>query len=52
VGVAFINSLILFRVGCIERTGVVIASILGLAPARLTYFHTPFKAAIILITLI
>jgi hypothetical protein len=52
VGVAFIDSLMLFRIGCIERIGIVIAFILGLALARLIYFYTPFKAAIVLITLI
>jgi hypothetical protein len=52
VGVAFTDGLILFGVGCIRRISVVIASILGLAPARLMYFHTPFEAAIVLITLI
>jgi hypothetical protein len=50
VGVTFADSLILFGVGYIERIGVVITSILGLALAGLTYFHTPFKAAIVLIT--
>jgi hypothetical protein len=52
VGIAFTNGLILFGVGCIRRTSVVVAFILGLAPARLTYFYTPFKAAVVLITLI
>jgi hypothetical protein len=52
VGVAFADGLMLFGVGCIGRTGVVVASILGLAPAGLTYFYTPFKAAVVLITLI
>jgi hypothetical protein len=52
VGVVFIDDLMSFRVGRIGRTGVVVASILDLAPARLMYFHTPFKAAVILITLI
>jgi hypothetical protein len=52
VGIAFIDGLILFRVGCIERISIVIASILGLAPAGLMYFYTPFEVAIVLITLI
>jgi hypothetical protein len=52
MGVIFIDGLMLFGVDYIERTGIVIASILGLAPAGLIYFYTPFKVAIVLITLI
>jgi hypothetical protein len=52
VGIAFADGLMLFGVGCIGRIGVVVASILGLAPAGSTYFHTPFEAAVVLITLI
>jgi hypothetical protein len=40
----------LFRVDCIGRTGAVVPSVFGLAPARSMYFHTPFEAAIVLIT--
>ena len=52
MGVAFADGLILFGVGQTGRIGAVVASVFSLMPAGLTYFHTPFVSAIVLITLI